>query len=33
MIRDAAENDTAAEQSFYTREAGSNPPQLLISFG
>jgi hypothetical protein len=34
MIRDAAENDIAAEQSFYSREAGKNPPpQLVVSFG
>jgi hypothetical protein len=33
-IQDASENDTDAEQSFYSREAvGNPPPQLLISFG
>jgi CSLREA domain-containing protein len=33
-IWDASENDTDSEQSFYSREAGGNPPpQLLISFG
>ena len=32
LIRDAAENDDA-EQQFDSREAGSNPPQLVLTFG
>jgi hypothetical protein len=34
MIRDSAENDVAAEQSFSARDSGSNPaPQLVVTFG
>jgi hypothetical protein len=33
LIRDANESESGQEQQFHSREKGSNPPELVISFG
>jgi hypothetical protein len=32
LLRDATENGSGAEQQFFSREKGENPPQLVVSF-
>jgi hypothetical protein len=31
LVRDATENWTGAEQSFFGREKGEQPPQLVVT--